>query len=89
MQDYTWLESRPQLVTTQDYDITIALDRRYQKLPYLNTTKSRTLVEVIINPSNDNTEVMIAFQNKLAQYVTIILALSLLLSKIIDGYYKF
>ena len=55
------MESRPQLVNTQDYDITIALDGRYQKLPYLNPTKSRTLVGVITNPSNDNTEVMIVF----------------------------
>ena len=83
------MENRSQLVTTQDYDITIALDRIYQNLPYLNLTKSKTLVGVITNPSNNNTEVMTAFQNKLAQYMTIISALSLLLSGIIEGYCKF
>ena len=47
------------------------------------------LVRVITNPYNNNTEVIMAFNTKLAQYSTTLIALSLSISEVMEGFTKF
>ena len=58
-------------------------------LLYLPPNKARTLVRVLINPSNDNKHIHELFQIKLVQHTTVLATSNLSPSEIIEGYNYF
>ena len=54
------------LQPNDDYNLTINLDDINQNIPYLDPHKTRMLVSVATNLSNNNEEIIQAFHNKLS-----------------------
>ena len=63
---YEWRENRAYLMLNQKHNLTINLDGREQNIPYVFSYKTKSLVGVDTNLSNNNKDIIITFYHKLA-----------------------
>ena len=77
------------LIKDQYYNLTINLDERDQEIPYLLPYKTRSLMEVMTNLSNNNSNIITTFQNKLSQYTNSLILAKLSPLDIMIGYNAF
>ena len=58
MQSYRWKDNKPKLIINQKYNLSININGELILIPYLPPNKTRILVGIATNLSNNNEEII-------------------------------
>ena len=83
---HEWKNNKSILKSSEEFDLTIKLDRVNQKIPYISPLTTRELVSFSTNPANDNSDIIQLIHRKLNTYSTILISANLSPSDIMKGY---
>ena len=89
MQSHRWKDNKPKLIINQKYNLSININRESMPISYLLPNKTRTLVGIATNLSNNNKEIMATIQQKSQEYLVTLTSCNLPPCNIMERYDKF